>query len=303
MSVVRPVPATPAQVKAYAVLRKVPSRVIQRLDPGHGELLVIVDRRFGVDLVPILGDTRVVELEDESGVDDRLVLLAHRVGAGVHELFVGRVVLVHEPRAATGCDGVEEALLGPGSLERGPERLDVALHIVMTGIGDGPPAHRKSPGRAADADPRFGIGVGLGELQPVPSIREAAQHDVARRRPVGRHVPQIDIGQFQPAQPLEDVSPPGAVIHPVRHRVAVLAVVDDVDADVALSANHRSDRVTQVRTERTVINGLAGLALTIALDEVVGSWQTPGMAGQDPLLTIIAHAEPSPIPHHHNCRQ
>ena len=40
---VRAVPAAPAEVKADAVLRQALDRVVQRLDPHHGELLVVLD--------------------------------------------------------------------------------------------------------------------------------------------------------------------------------------------------------------------------------------------------------------------
>ena len=64
-------------------LRQAADRVVERLDADHREFPVILDRRFGVDHVPVLGDRRIVELQDKPGVDDRLVLLAHGVGAGV----------------------------------------------------------------------------------------------------------------------------------------------------------------------------------------------------------------------------
>jgi hypothetical protein len=54
-------------MKADALLRQAPDRVIQRLDPDHRELLVVFDRGLGIDLVPILGDRRIVELQAEEG--------------------------------------------------------------------------------------------------------------------------------------------------------------------------------------------------------------------------------------------
>ena len=86
------VPAAPAQMEADAVLRQAADRVVERLDPDHRELLVLFDRRLRIDHVPVLGDCRIIELEDEAGVEDRLVLLAHRIGAGVEELLLGLVI-------------------------------------------------------------------------------------------------------------------------------------------------------------------------------------------------------------------
>ena len=68
----RAVPAAPAQMETDALTRKSTDGVVQRLDPHHRELLVFLDARRRVDLVPVLGDTRVIELQDEPGVEDRL---------------------------------------------------------------------------------------------------------------------------------------------------------------------------------------------------------------------------------------
>ena len=80
---VRAVPAAPAQMQADPPLRKTSDRVVERLDPDHREFLVVLDRGLGIDRVPVLGDRRIVELQHEPGIEDRLVLLAHRFGAGV----------------------------------------------------------------------------------------------------------------------------------------------------------------------------------------------------------------------------
>jgi hypothetical protein len=63
-------------MKADAVLRQTLDRVVDRLHPDHRELPIVLDSRRRVDHVEVLGDARVVELEDEAGVDDRLVLLS-----------------------------------------------------------------------------------------------------------------------------------------------------------------------------------------------------------------------------------
>ena len=80
-------------MEADAVLRQAAQRVVQRLDRGIGELAVLLDGRLGIDLVEVLGDRRIVDLQHEAGIDDRLVLLAHRVGAGEDELLVALVVV------------------------------------------------------------------------------------------------------------------------------------------------------------------------------------------------------------------
>ena len=91
---VRTVPTAPAQMKPDAVRRQVADRVVQRLDAEHGELLIIVQGGLGFDHVPVLGERRVVKLQDEARVDDRFVCLAHRVGAGEQQFLLGFVVFV-----------------------------------------------------------------------------------------------------------------------------------------------------------------------------------------------------------------
>ena len=52
-----------------------------------GVLAVVGDAHVGEHL-PAVRQVRVVDLQDEAGVGDRLVLLVHRVGDGEEELLV-----------------------------------------------------------------------------------------------------------------------------------------------------------------------------------------------------------------------
>ena len=74
------------------------------------------------------------------------------------------------------------------------------------------------------------------EALPVAAIGERRQHAVARRGALGAgvRVPAVLVGGAQPAQAGERVVPPGAVVDGAGHGVPVLAVVDDVDADLGL---------------------------------------------------------------------
>src|SRR6266436_4728197 len=74
------------------------------------EYKAILDAGLGVDLVPILGDRRIVELQNEPGVEDRLVLLAHRLGASVEQLLLGVVIGIADPRGARRGDRGHEPL-------------------------------------------------------------------------------------------------------------------------------------------------------------------------------------------------
>ena len=107
--------------------RQALDRMVEGLDPQHGEALIGFEAGLGHDLVPILGDAGIVELEDEAGIDDRLVFLAHRIGAGEEEIVVGLVVEIAEPRDAARRDRGHEPFLDAVGLERGLEARDIRL--------------------------------------------------------------------------------------------------------------------------------------------------------------------------------
>ena len=72
-------------------------RVVERLDADHRELPVVLQRRLGRELVPVLREGRLVDLDDDARVRDREVLLAHRLRARPDELLLGGVVRVADP--------------------------------------------------------------------------------------------------------------------------------------------------------------------------------------------------------------
>ena len=125
-----------------ALGRQAADRMVQGVDPGRRELLVIGDARLGVDLVPALGEARVVELQHDSGLDDLPVFLAHRVGAGVEELLVGLVVFVVDARAAGRRDCGHEAFRDPGRAHRRLQVGDVGPQHIAAGTGERAGAHR-----------------------------------------------------------------------------------------------------------------------------------------------------------------
>jgi len=110
----RAVPAAPAEMKTDSVLGQAAQRVVERLDPDHREFLVGRDARLGVHHVPIVGDCRIVELQDKAGIKDRLVFLAQRLGPGVEELLVAPVIGVRDAVGAPGSNRGHEPFLDPG---------------------------------------------------------------------------------------------------------------------------------------------------------------------------------------------
>ena len=117
---------------------KVAQRPVRCLDPELDELQVVRQARLRVDLVPALGQGRVVELDGQAGVDDGLVFLAHRVGAGVEEFLVAAVVLVGHAGARTGGEGGDEPLGEAGRGQAGLEVGDVRGHELLARVRQRP---------------------------------------------------------------------------------------------------------------------------------------------------------------------
>ncbi len=96
--------------------------VVEGVDAQLGVLAVGGDVHLGVDL-PGICEIGVVDLEDEAGVDDGLVFLAHGVGDGENVFLVRLVVLVDQPVLdRAGGDGGHEAFAA-GVVLRAADRL------------------------------------------------------------------------------------------------------------------------------------------------------------------------------------
>jgi hypothetical protein len=132
------------------------------------------------------------------------------------------------------------------------------------------------------------VAVRLCEQLAVTAVAEAAEHDVARAGPVDRLVVQPDVLQLQAAEPLERVCPPGAVIDRLAHRLAELAVADDVEADRTLLGDQLSDGLAQPRLERRLVGTLAGLTGTVQLDQVRRPREAARL-GRQHAVTAVAH--------------
>ena len=140
---VGPVPAPPAHVVADPVFRQARERVVQRLDPHRREPTVHLGRRRGIHRVVLGHHPRVVDLEDETRVDDHLVLGLHRVGDGVEELLLRLVEVVGALQLdRPGRDGRDERFLEVLTGQRRLEVSDVGLDRRLPAIGDGSGAHR-----------------------------------------------------------------------------------------------------------------------------------------------------------------
>ena len=95
---VRAVPASPANVKADAVLRQTAQRMIERLHARALEFLELSERRLGIDHVPVVGQAGIVDLQNDSGIGNRFIFVAHRLGGGEDEFLFSRVMKVFAAR-------------------------------------------------------------------------------------------------------------------------------------------------------------------------------------------------------------
>ncbi len=62
--------------------------------------------------------------------------------------------------------------------------------------------------------------------------------------------------RIEAAQAAERVAPPGAVVHLVAHRLAVLAVAGDGDADLDLASDDIAHRVGELALEAGLVERL-----------------------------------------------
>ena len=214
---------------------------------------------------------RVVDLHEESGVDDRLVLLAHGVGDREEVLLRGLVVGVLLPVLdARGRDGRDEGLLGAGARERGLEVLDVGLHVLPALVGDGPGAdHVQGPHGRARHRPR----APRVELREGPHLSRSAPRATGRLRV-----------RLEPGQPLVDVGN--------EARLAHLAVVDDVDAELGLLADDVRHRGPHPRRVAVLIVRPPGRLGLDHLEQVARAGQTARMGRENPVAAAL-HADAS----------
>ena len=181
-----------AGVEAHAVLRNAAQRVVHRLDPQRDELAAVLDRGVARAIV-VRRHARIVDLEQEAGVDDRLVFLVHRVGERGEILLVGRVVPVLVVELEIGRrDRGDERLLRLHAVERRLQVRDVGAHLVVPDIFDRPGAdlrlrpHRalRDDGARARRQHHLHVLIGGGEFGGV--ARGAGGSSPARRSPRGR---------------------------------------------------------------------------------------------------------------------
>src|SRR5499427_6364944 len=82
--------------------------MIERFHAHLLELLELIERWLGIDHVPVVGETGIVDLQHDAGLNDRFVLFVHSVSRGEQEFFLGLVVEIHTAGEAAGADRAHE---------------------------------------------------------------------------------------------------------------------------------------------------------------------------------------------------
>src|SRR5262245_49896002 len=93
---VRAVPTPPTTVIAHAVFRNPLQGVVQRLDAYRSELAVFLDAWSRHDHVVRIRKSGIVDLENETGVNDRFVFMFDRVGKSENVFLFGGIMFVIE---------------------------------------------------------------------------------------------------------------------------------------------------------------------------------------------------------------
>ncbi len=123
---------------------KIAHRVIERGHVDGNDLAVIRERQIEIDHVAQHREIGAIELQDESGLDDRLVFAPHHVGERVNVFLIALVVAVLEiARDLAGRGRGHEIFFSFRAGERVLGELDI-------GLGGGPvlPGDRAGAGRA-----------------------------------------------------------------------------------------------------------------------------------------------------------
>src|SRR5262245_11559088 len=119
----RPLPAAPTKMIAYALLRDTSQGMIERVDVRGLHTSIFLQRWRWYHHVPCFPQPWIVDLEDESGVDDGAIFGFHGLGDREHVFFFCGVVLVlasaDHPRRDSGHKGLLHVDVLQGGLEGG----------------------------------------------------------------------------------------------------------------------------------------------------------------------------------------
>src|ERR1700686_5244551 len=106
-------PTTPAKMMAYPIFGNPSERVGERIDADLQMPAVLGNGRLRLDHIPGRCNTRIVDLQDESGVNDCAIFVAQ----GFRQcedvlLFIAIMLVEYVMIEPTRCENADESLLG-----------------------------------------------------------------------------------------------------------------------------------------------------------------------------------------------
>ena len=293
---VRAVPRTPAHVETHEIRVNALQRVVQRVNTHARERAVILNRRLRVHLIPDLRDIRRINLDRQARVRNPLVLLAQHVRARPHHGLVVLVERVSHASRRTRRNRRHETIRHglTHSLQRVLHARDIALHGLGTDVGQ-LTRNRRERNRVAvrDVNTRIRIRVRVRETLPVAALSKRREGQAAIAAGGGTHVETLDVLKGQSAETREGIRPPRTVINRVDHRVAVLAVVDDIQADLGLTLHNAVNLILQKGREISIAKR-ALAARAIRLNQLGGAGQGTNMSGANSHRSPFSSLCPQP---------
>src|SRR5262249_36164410 len=163
-------------MKAHALGRDAAERVIDRLDAPGRPCAAFLDAKTRVHHV-VSHETRVVDLQYETRVHDRAVLLVERVGQSLLVLLVGAVEAVRQRRKNAGRRvGGKNPLLGKPARRRGWWFMDANRPCRLAWVpgrprADAAPDLRGVPPPADPLCDAFRPRVVIGKVQVLAAAR------------------------------------------------------------------------------------------------------------------------------------
>ena len=208
-----------AGVEAHAILGDAAQCMIDRLDPQSDELAAVVDR--GIDRAVVMRrHARIVDLQQEAGVDNRLVFYVHRICERRQILFVRGVISIFVVKLEIGRrDRRHERFLGRSVRQGAFQVFDIIRELFLTNVGNC---------TRADLCPRPHHPLGYDIRR---TRREHHLHvfiSARERQRVARRTAKTNrtVDFFEPTQPGTRIG------HPIDF--AVLTVIDNVDPGIRL---------------------------------------------------------------------
>src|SRR5262245_11856020 len=249
-------------------------RVIDGFDALCRPLPALFDAEFRVHHI-IADQARIIDLENESSIDDRLVFFVSRAGYGLLCLLVGTIVLVGKGRrdVRRSDRGHKDILVNLAPHCR-LEVIDVLLDRLVAPVADRPGADIDAalPAPSAASAKRFGDALG-------PRIVVGKREIFPARRPWSALLTRSGRLTLEAAESLDDVAE--------EARFALLAVGDDVDARFDLPPHHVRYRLAHQACELFAVVGLTLFPESKERDQGVGAGQATHMGGEDSFCAVL----------------